>query len=83
MPPRTQVFKPNFAWRLALAEFPRACGLLHLYQILVPEDQALPRLAAHRAEPDVKMLFILTRLYFEGTLKPATRQKITSYLSQT
>jgi len=82
MPPRTQVFKPNFAWRLALAEFPRAYGLSHLYQILVPEDQALPRLA-HRAEPDVKMLFILTRLYFEGTLKPATRQKITSYLSQT
>lgn len=25
------------------------------------------------------MLYILTKLYFEGTAKPATRQKITSY----
>lgn len=77
MPPRRQVFRPYLAWRLALAEFPLVYGLSYLYQILVPQDRPLA-LLAHRAGPDLQMLYTLTKLCFEGTFKPATRQKITS-----
>jgi len=78
MPRRRQVFRLYIAWRLALAYFPLIYGLSYLYQILVPQDWPLA-LLAHQAGPDVQMLYTLTKLYFEGAFKPATRQKITSY----
>ena len=65
MPPRRQVFRLYLAWRLALADFPLIYGLSYLYQILVPQDRPLA-LLAHRAGPDVQILYTLTKPYFEG-----------------
>ena len=78
MPRRRQVFRPYLVWRLVLADFSPIYGLSYLYQILVPQDRPLA-LLAHRAGPDVQVLYTLTKLYSERAVKPATRQKITSY----
>jgi hypothetical protein len=36
---------------------------------------------AHRAEPDVQMMYELAVTYFRGTLQPAHRSLITSYIT--
>jgi hypothetical protein len=81
MPPKRHVFRLNIAWRLALSSFKLFLRLSDLYRMLFPDDISLAD-QAHRAEPDVRMMYNLVVAYFRGTLKPAFRSKITQYLSQ-
>ena len=78
MPPKSQVFRLLLMWQAALADFPLSFALSDLFRVVFPQDAALPQ-QAHRAKPDVEMMYKLARLYFDGTLRPAARQKITSY----
>jgi hypothetical protein len=79
MPPVQNVFRPPFAWRLALQDFKISMRLSDIYRLLCHDNDTLSELA-HRAEPDVRMMYKLVVLYFEGTLRPAHRTKITQYL---
>jgi hypothetical protein len=80
MPPIQNIFRPNFAWRLALANFKVSFCLSDLYRMLYNNDDVSLAKFAHRAEPDVQMMYKLVATYFKGTLIP--REQITRYLNR-
>jgi hypothetical protein len=82
LPPIANVFRPNFAWRFALTGFDVSLRLSVLYRMIGRYSTVLPDLA-HRAEPDVLMMYELVVTYFQGTLQPAQRTQITHYLMYT
>lgn len=79
MPHISNVFRLNFAWRLALASFDISCNLSMIYRMTGKYNPELPSLA-QRAEPDVRMMYELAITYFRGTLQPAQRTQITHYM---
>jgi hypothetical protein len=80
MPPISNVFRLNLAWRFALTSFDVSCRLSVLYRMTGRYGAELSALA-HRAEPDVRMMCELAATYFRGTLQPAHRSLITSYMT--
>lgn len=80
MPLISNVFQLNLAWRFALTGFNVSCRLSVLYRMMGRYGAELSALA-HRAEPDVRMMYELAVTYFRGTLQPAHRSLITSYMT--
>jgi hypothetical protein len=82
MPPISNVFRLNLAWRFGLTDFDVSCRLSVLYRMIGRYGTELSSLA-HRAEPDVRMMYELAVTYFRGTLQPAQRTQITHYMTFT
>jgi hypothetical protein len=81
MPPISNVFRANLAWQWALSALNVSYRLSVLYR-MIGRSTTLPG-QAHRAEPDVRMVYELTISYFRGTLQPAQLTQITHYMAIT
>jgi len=64
MPPISNVFRLNIAWRFVLTDFDVSCRLSVLYRMIGRYGTELSSLA-HRAEPDVRMMYELAVTYSE------------------